>query len=192
MDKAEARRALRGRRDGLPAGERRRFDAGIAARVVALDAWRAADAVFTYLSIGSEVDTRVLIRAAWAAGKVVVLPRCEPGRRLAWYVVDALEGLAPGAFGILEPAPDPARLVSPGDFGHPLAIVPGLAFDRAGFRLGYGGGYYDRFLASFTGVSVGLARGPLPCHLAAGLIEPHDRPVDLVVTERAAWPRPMS
>ena len=192
MGKAEVRKELLARRGGVPEAERRRADAEIAARVLTLDAWCSADVVLAYLSIGSEVDSRALICAAWAAGKLVALPRCEPGRRLAWHVVDGFESLAPGAHGIPEPAPDTATLVSAKGLERPLALVPGLAFDRAGFRLGYGGGYYDRFLAGFAGVSVGLARGPLPRRLAAGLIEPHDRPVGLVVTERATYPHPAS
>ena len=183
--KGRARRALRARRDAMPAGERAITDARIRDRVLALDDFRRADAVLCYLAFSSEVETRGIISAALAAGKAVALPRCLPGGRLAWHAVRGLEGLRAGAHGILEPAGDPGTLVPPAALAAPVALVPGLAFDRAGYRLGYGGGYYDRFLASFGGVSIGLARCPLLLDdlRGLGLVEAHDRPVDLVVTE---------
>lgn len=185
--KADARRALRRERGAVPVAAREDCDAAICERVLQMAAFRSADAVFAYLAIGSEVETRGVIAAALAAGKAVALPRCVPDERgrMTWHRVRGLDGLVPGAHGILEPAGDPGTVVRADTFAAPLALVPGLAFDCAGFRLGYGGGYYDRFLAGFDGVSIGLAR---PSQLfddlrGLGLVEAYDRAVDAVATE---------
>lgn len=192
---AEAKRALRAalraERCALSAEERARIDARIAERVCALPVWRAADAVFTYCSFGAEVDTRALMTAALASGKVVALPRCVPGSRsLAWYRVegdDPLADMERSPHGMLEPSECLDRRVAPEAFAHPLALVPGLSFDVTGFRVGYGGGYYDRFLDCFSGCAVGLCRSVALVGARHGLLprEAHDRPVNLLVTERA-------
>ena len=170
-------------REGLSAGERRALDEAIARNVAALPEFAAADAVFTYLSFGAEVDTRGLIQRAWDAGKTVCLPRVVPGtREMRWYTAGYLDGLVRSPFGVEEPPDDPTREVLPADFARPVALVPGLAFDREGFRLGYGGGFYDAFLPDFPGASIGLARAcPLVDRLAVR--DAHDVPVGLVCIE---------
>lgn len=185
MDAKRAlRREIKALRDGLGADARQRIDAAIADNVSELAPYALAPVVFTYLSAGSEVDTRGIIRNAWANGKTVAIPRCVPGSRLMeWHVIESFEGLEKGSLGIDEPPANPATLIDPSQQG-PLsvALVPALSYDPYGFRLGYGGGYYDTFLPSFPGVSIGLCRNaqlstaPLPTDL-------HDAPVSFVVTE---------
>lgn len=185
--KLALRRELRARREALPAGERARVDGAIARRVAGLPEFSRAEVVLTYLSFGAEVDTREVIRLAWEAGKAVALPRCVPGtREMRWFAVRDLGHLVRSRFGVEEPVPDAATEVLPADAaeGRPmLALVPGLSFDAAGYRIGYGGGYYDRFLASFSGVSVGLCREAFLARPGTLPLDAHDLPVDLVVTE---------
>ena len=184
MEKKELRKILKQQRRDLGAEVRAQMDAAIAERVCALPAFEAAQTVFAYLSVGEEVDTRAIIRAAWAAGKAVAVPRCVPGTRVMdWYRIESFEGLETSSFGIEEPIADPERALDPAMAGdHALAIVPGLAFNAEGYRIGYGGGFYDVFLSTFSGVSVGLCRTPffntvdVPC-------DSHDLPVDIVVTD---------
>lgn len=181
--KAQMRAYFKVVREGLIPGERRAIDEAIARNVAALPEFAAADGVFTYLSFGAEVDTRELIECAREAGKTVCLPRVVPGTRaMCWYAVESLDGLVRSSFGVEEPPDDPSREVRPADFAHPVALVPGLAFDRVGFRLGYGGGFYDAFLLAFPGASIGLVRA---CQLVADLPvrDAHDVPVGVVVTE---------
>lgn len=184
MGKGELRRRLLRQRDALPQDVRQAADEALCRHVLALPAFRDAPVVLSYLSMGSEVETRRIIDAAWQAGKVVALPRVVGPRVLRWYRVGGPSGLASlerSAFGVLEPADDPACEVVP-DMPA-LALVPGLAFDRRGFRLGYGGGFYDVFLSGFAGASLGLARSvSLLDELAVR--EAHDLPVRQVVTER--------
>lgn len=183
-EKAALRASLLAVRAALTEQGRRRADEAIARRVAALPEFAAADTVLTYLSFGAEVDTRALIRRAWGAGKRVALPCCVPGTRvMEWYVVETLEGLVKCRFGMEEPARDPACAVDPASAGtRALALVPGLAFDRRGFRVGYGGGFYDRFLATFIGASAGLVRDGALLSALPGL-EAHDVPVGIVVAE---------
>ncbi|MCI1665045.1 MAG: 5-formyltetrahydrofolate cyclo-ligase [Atopobiaceae bacterium] len=216
-DRADvAKQAMRARlmreRRALVEAERRRVDDLVATAVRHLPEFVSADLVLSYLSLGSEVETRGIIRTAWAAGKTVALPRCVDGpcdaedsrdmagprdmvgpRDMEWFRVDSLDGLVMGEHGIEEPPRDPSRLVGETAISaSTIAIVPGLAFDAAGFRLGYGGGYYDVFLSTFPGTSVGLCReGSLRANLTRdGAVGRHDVPVDIVVTEgRVLRPR---
>ena len=147
--KALMRAQFKAVREGLSVGERRAIDEAIARNVAALPEFAAADAVFTYLSFGAEVDTRELIQRAWEAGKTVCLPRVVPGtREMRWYAVESLDRLVRSSFGVEEPPDDPSREVRPAVFACPVALVPGLAFDPDGHRCGYGGGFYDKYLAA--------------------------------------------
>ena len=157
--KALMRAQFKAVREELSVGERCAIDEAIARNVAALPEFAAADGVFTYLSFGAEVDTRELIQRAWEAGKTVCLPRVVPStREMRWYAVESFDGLVRSSFGVEEPPDDPSREVRPAVFACPVALVPGLAFDREGFRLGYGGGFYDTFLPAFPGTSIGLIR----------------------------------
>lgn len=155
-------------------------DHRIAVRLRSLLYYRRAKTVLVYVSMPIEVDTREIITRALSDGKRVAVPRCVPGtREMEFYLIDSLESLSPGTFGVLEPEPDPARLLT--DFSHSICVVPALACDRAGYRLGYGGGYYDRFLRDYPGEKVLiLYKCCLVPHLWHGRF---DVPVDRIVTE---------
>ena len=185
FDKGVLRRRMRSFRSALGPELRARTDAAIRDRLLATEEFARAGTVLSYLSFGSEVDTRAIIERAWEEGKRVALPRVEGERAMGWYMVESFDGLVRSPLGVEEPAPDPAHLIDPAACPDAVALVPGLAFDRFCYRLGYGGGYYDAFLASFAGTSIGLCRevqfiGSLE---ALGVLEEHDRPVGLVVTE---------
>jgi len=155
-------------------------EAGAASRtcdkIAATEQFAAAKTIFIYISVDGEAGTRPIIEQAWADGKRVCVPRCRNQKMDAVpYTVN--DTVKPGKYGIPEP-PENRRAVSPDDID--LVIVPGMAFDRDGYRLGYGGGYYDRYLLTAR-YSVGLCRAEWYVHTL--LREPHDRPVDLVITD---------
>ena len=141
MDKERLRREMLRKRRAMTAEEIEAASAELAARLFAHPLYRAAKTLYVYLSANHEVRTDGVIAQARRDGKRVAVPKVEE-KELRFYYLEADTNLQAGAFGILEPvdaqaADDPTALV----------LLPGLAFDRAGYRLGYGGGYYDRFLA---------------------------------------------
>ncbi|MEC4294802.1 5-formyltetrahydrofolate cyclo-ligase [Adlercreutzia shanghongiae] len=160
LGKNNLRRRALTLREQLDASYRAEADAAIF-RVIAESAWyREAPIVLTYVSVDTEVDTRAIIARSLEAGKVVAVPRCVRGTKtMAWHRLASPDDVRPGFCGLDEPANDDATLLNPAQVpAAALALVPGLLFDDAGYRLGYGGGYYDRFLAEFLGISLGLVR----------------------------------
>ena len=180
--KAELRRLLRARRRAAAQDARRAADAAIAREVLGCRAWRQASTVYTYLSVRDEVDTRLLIERAQDEGKRVALPRVVPHtRQMRWLEVTSIDCLEVGSFGLEEPPLEGCLELDPAGEATDVALVPGLCFDDAGHRMGYGGGFYDAFLAVFRGRSLGLAR-PFERVGELAFLEPHDRAVDVVVS----------
>lgn len=179
--KADIRARCKTWRRRLSPTQKAAMDEQITRRVLSLWQYEKQDLLLTYVSTAIEVDTHAIIDRALADGKTVAVPRCVPGtRRMEFYRISSRQELSPGTFGVPEPTPDPDRLLT--NFEKGLCLVPALCYDWMGFRLGYGGGYYDRFLATFGGAIVGLCySGCIRRSLPHGR---HDRPVDLLVTER--------
>jgi 5-formyltetrahydrofolate cyclo-ligase len=178
------RREGRRRRAGLGAPWREEASRAIAQRVLHLPEVETARAISLYASFGSEVCTHWLIGQLLARHKTVVLPVVLHGQhRLELRAIDSFpEGFAPGDFGILEPLPLHHPEVVDVD-ALDLILVPGILFSRLGYRLGYGGGYYDRLLAeAHHAPAIGLAFSPLVIeHIPP---DPWDRPVDAICTEK--------
>jgi len=145
MSKQALRRELLTLRDVIPPEQKQSWDAAIN-RIIIADAWfRQAETILAYYPIGSEPDIRPALEEALRQGKALYLPKCIPNaREMAFHQVNSLEGLRPGAYGIPEPKGNDCKLSI---VNCQLCLVPGIAFDSEGFRMGYGGGYYDRFLA---------------------------------------------
>lgn len=178
--KAALRLLAQRRIDGLPSGHLAAAGRAMAALVTALPAYERAETVLAFASTVREPDTRPLLERVLRDGKVLALPACVgPGVMVCRQAGD-LEALLPGPYGIREPGPDCPE-IPPGRIG--LAVVPCLAMDGAGNRLGRGGGYYDRFLAAYDGPALALCiRALLFEHIPA---ESWDRPVPMIVTESA-------
>lgn len=151
--------------------------------------YQNAEVLLIYLSKPQEVDTWQLLRDATSAGKAVFAPVCGAAATLAFYRVRSENSLIQGSFGVYEPPADPANLLWEPLPSHTLCLVPGIAFDHSGHRLGYGKGYYDRFLQGKTLKTIGLCYDDtLRRRLPRG---PFDRPVDRVLTPRG-WIIPPS
>jgi 5-formyltetrahydrofolate cyclo-ligase len=183
VNKSALRRRMAAIRDAIPADERLLKSTAIAQRLSEWPSFVSAAVVFTFLSTRSEVATEIVNGFALAAGKTVAAPRTLlEEKRLEFRVLRGVAGeLVAGAFGILEPRAD-APLLKPDQAD--VVFVPGLAFDPHGFRLGYGGGFYDRLLAeaAVRAATVGLA-------FEEQVIEsvPHDEsdlPISFIATER--------
>ncbi len=153
-DKRAMRRSILALRDALSPVQRARHSAGARERLLGMDLFQEAGTVHTFVPFGSELDTRPILQDLWRRGRRVVLPRVVSKGRLEHLAVEGWHELAPGAWDIPEPV-DGCPAVSPTQVD--LILVPGVAFDRQGGRLGYGGGFYDRFLASCPAPRVALA-----------------------------------
>jgi 5-formyltetrahydrofolate cyclo-ligase len=176
--KRDIRRSVLHERDALPEEDRRAWSAAITERLITLPELRFTRTVMAFWSFGSEVDTSWLIEALHAAGKRVALPRVD-GREVAAVVYVPGDPITATSFGAMEPTS--AEIVRPTEID--VVIAPGVAFDRNGGRIGYGGGFYDRFLRTVRADTPVIAPA-----FAMQLVDEiprgeHDRPVDVVVTE---------
>jgi len=183
-DKRALRREALARRKALPRAEKARHDRVIRDLVLGLEAVRGAGALLTYVSsLENETDTWAVLRAFLSQERPVFVPLTgERFGEMTFARILSPDELRPRRFGLLEPDPA-ARRADPVP-ENAVCLVPGLAFTRTGYRIGYGGGYFDRFLAAFKGVSVGLAYALQVVDTVPVL--PHDTPVDLLVTEEGA------
>lgn len=141
--------------------------------------------LFCFVSLPQEPDTLPILRQALADGIVTAVPRCLPGNQMAFYRLTPdcpiAAQLQPGSFGVWEPR-ETLPLCQPDPSLQPVCLVPGLAFDRKGGRLGYGGGYYDRFLAAFPFLrKIGYA--PAWAVTEEVPAEPTDQSLDGIATE---------
>ncbi len=185
VSKQALRRRMIAARQALDPDERARLSRLAQQAVLGSPEWAHAQVVLLYVPVRGEADTSALAEAGRRAGKRLLLPRVERAARRLWLHRwdGTADQLAPGAYGIPEPRPDLPR-EAPAAVG--LVVVPGVAFDRGGYRLGYGGGYYDRLLPELAGaVKIGLGYGfQLVERIPA---EPHDVRLDAVATEEGLW-----
>ena len=179
--KRRLRAEAKARRAALSEVERTERSAQAHEVLLSSEAWSEASTIGLFCSMVDEIETRPLLAAAWDAGKQVALPCTPPlGNALQFRWVTQETELSPSSFGVYEPGPE-AKTAQVADLD--LLIVPGLAFDVRGARLGYGGGYYDRTLSEAKH-SVMLA---FACQHFEQVPEgQHDKRVDAVVTEDGA------
>jgi len=149
-------------------------------RVIALAEWEAATCIGITISRVFEVSTSKLIEQAWREGKQVAVPRCKHGtREMEFYLISAFDQLEIVYAGLLEPKVCETVSILASDID--LLVLPGMAFTAAGDRLGFGGGYYDRFLPTYDGKMMALAFDFQVLDFVP--VEDHDIAVDLIVTE---------
>lgn len=145
-------------------------------QVVQTDAYKKANTIYTYVAYNREVETRGIIEQAWKDGKQVAVPRVE-GDVMNFYLIQSFDELEPGCMGIPEPVTNVPAMDEMA-----LMIMPGVAFDAKKNRIGYGGGYYDKYLEAHTGL----------CRLAVAFelqfmksvpTEPTDICPEMIITE---------
>jgi 5-formyltetrahydrofolate cyclo-ligase len=148
-DKAALRRRVVAARAAMPADDRATAGKMIRDHVLSLPQVAAAGTIAAYYPVGTEPDTRSLVYALWKRGSYVVLPLLLPDGDLDWASYEGPDSLVPGPRGLLQPAEPPRGIptVSRAD----VVLVPAVAVDRSGYRLGRGGGSYDRALARVGG-----------------------------------------
>ncbi len=177
MNKKELRKELIQRRKDMDRNYRQECDNLIYNNLMTCPEILSAEVILTYISTEIEVDTIRFIEKMLEAGKTVAVPRCE-GKNMRFIRISNLNSLVKGAFGI----PEPVGIDEITDFSSAVCITPALSFNSRGYRLGYGGGFYDRFSERFNGISVGICYedfvGEIP-------VEEYDKPVSILVTDKA-------
>ena len=168
--------------DALRDGYVRMCDEMIYEHVAALPEFIAAQTVLAYYSTGREVSSRRIIDAVLARGCVLCLPESLPGGVMRARRIADLSELVQGRFGIPAP-PESAEIVPPDALD--FVLVPGVTFDREGYRLGRGGGYYDRYLPQVRAFTAGLTRDALTVSRVPR--DGYDYPVRCVVTETGVY-----
>ncbi|MDY6825747.1 MAG: 5-formyltetrahydrofolate cyclo-ligase [Bacillota bacterium] len=183
MNKKELRRLIIDRRDRLSDEQINAKSFQIAERLFSLPAYQSAETVMFFISFGSEVVTRPMVERVIEEGKTALAPKTKPKSRelIPSRILDWEEDLAPGSYGIPEPKEGKLRPYLPDVID--LLIVPGVAFDNDGNRLGYGGGYYDRFFPLLKS-NVPLVALAFEIQIVPSVpVESWDRPVDFIITE---------
>ncbi len=181
MSKGQLRIKFRSLRSAIE--DRSNLSDRIAEILINSDLYKNADTVFCYCARSSEVDTKSIILKSFEDKKKVALPKCiDNNGNMSFYYIDSLTDLSEGMYGIMEPA---VYNIAENFSENSICIVPGLAFDSEGYRLGYGKGYYDRFLESFTGISIGVCYEE--CLTTALPRDEFDKKVNYVVTEKTLY-----
>ena len=176
-EKQELRKAMRAMRRGFSDEAQRIASEAACKRILAFAPYQEADCVMAYVACRGELDVSPVIEDILISGKHLVLPRCEADGIMTARRITSLDQLVSGAYGI--PAPqETSEIVPPQEID--FILVPGTAFDRDGYRLGQGGGYYDRFMKETNAMRAGV------CHDEALLErvphEAHDLRMDAVIT----------
>lgn len=181
LEKQRLREERLAAREALSEQERSVLDERITQKLLVTSEYSEATTVLTYVSVSSEVSTRMFIECALRDGKTVAVPRCLPGHCLEFVAIASVEQLVAAPFNLLEPAKELPALTED-QKNNSICIIPALLVDTKGYRLGYGAGFYDRFLSTYPGKKICLAyqqnlsRTTLP-HTA------FDVAVDVVITE---------
>ena len=154
QQKKETRRIFSEKRKAILSAEKEQLDKALFDKTISLKAYQNADIILAYYPVKNEPDVLPIVKHALGVGKKVAFPISIPdGVVLDFAFVKDLSELVVGAYSIPEPVADAEKYFN---CKNTLCIVPGLAFDRSGKRIGYGKGYYDRFLEGFFGTSIGL------------------------------------
>ncbi len=183
-EKKKLRKELLALRSEIIGEERKKAEDAVVSKLLSLASFRFAETVLLYHPIKGEINVLPIAEAAIRAGKQVAFPLCDTeSSTMTYHIVSDLSDLKTGSYGIPEPSNE-LPLYLPSKDKNDLIIIPAVCFDRQGYRIGYGKGYYDRYLNDFGGTAVGvtfdkLLRQSVP----RGRFDKH---VSLIVTEKGA------
>ncbi|MBQ9532040.1 MAG: 5-formyltetrahydrofolate cyclo-ligase [Eubacterium sp.] len=153
----------------------------IAENLLNLEEYKNAKTVLIYVSTEEEIKTDEIINIAFSQRKRVAVPFCRDNHgNMDFYLIKSLSELKIGIFNVREPDIDKSEFLN--DFCDTVNIVPGLMFDSDGYRIGYGKGYYDKFLERYSGTSIGLCFDEMI--ISDIPRDNYDKNVDIIVTQR--------
>jgi len=184
LKKNEIRKKLLKQRRRLSPSKKKKHEIQMLSFLQTWEIFNEACIIHIFLPILDEPETRKIIEFSWKSGKQIVVPCVLPNKPELFHSrLNSFEDLRPGALGVLEPSPEQRIAFTPDRFD--LVIVPGVAFDRLGGRLGYGKGYYDRFLDQTLAFRLALA---FDFQLLQSVpTETHDVPMDGILTESGIY-----
>lgn len=155
--KDEIRAEYSAKRAAMDKAEKARRDEAITKAALSLVSFRYAEYVLLYAATDNEIDISAIAKESLTRGKKIAYPRCDKETHtMRYHIVTSLDELSPEAYGILEPPADAPVYDPETDLGSAICFVPGLVYDKEGYRLGYGKGFYDRYLSAFSGSTVGV------------------------------------
>ena len=179
--KKQLRKEILSRRKTLQSVEKSAKDTAITKKLLDFDKVKKASVILPFVSTKDEVDTSDFIAECIKLGKTVAVPRCKDECNMEFCVISSSSDLEKGMYGIYEPKKDCAVLEAE-KITDSVLIVPGLCFNDEGFRLGYGKGYYDRFISRYKGYSIGVCYKEFMTDEIP--TDEYDKPVDTVITDR--------
>ena len=178
--KLEIRNICKKFRNNLSAEKKQQLDLILQEKFLQTEEYKNTKTLLAFVSKDIEINTEKIIEQALADGKTLALPKCKEENLMDFYIVNSLSQLKEGYYGLLEPDPEKCTILK--DTANTICLVPGLAFDREGYRIGFGKGYYDRFLLDYNGVTVGMCYAKCVHEsLPKGY---YDRPIDILITEK--------
>lgn len=155
MEKSQLRQATIKLLTDMSATEKKTAEQTLTAQLLESTLWKKATTIGITMAQKFEWDTKPIIEAAWRQNKTIAVPKCIPEtRRLDFYTLTDFAQLETVYYDLLEPIPEQTIKIDKQEID--LLIVPGIVFDQRGYRIGFGGGYYDRFLTDFTGETASL------------------------------------
>ena len=175
------RKAALQKRKELSDSETAVKNAAITENLLSLEKVQSADLILPFVSARGEVGTREFIARCFAAGKTVAVPRCIDGSNMEFCVIHTFDDLEKGMYGIDEPKQH-CEIIKAENAHNSVLIVPGLCFSYDGYRLGYGKGYYDRFISRYKGYTIGVCYSEFMTDDIP--VDKYDRCVDIVITEK--------
>lgn len=183
MDKETVRKETLEARKAISTEELVKKSDMVTEKLLSTDLYKNANTIMAYIDFRNEVRTEKIIKTAIADGKRIVIPISIVDTRqlVLSELIDYDFELSPGAYGILEPRPEFIREIDPETVD--LVLIPGVAFDERGYRVGYGAGYYDRFLEKVRPDSSKIALAFELQMVDYACEDSHDVPVDLIITE---------
>lgn len=180
-DKITLRKEMLDKLADVDSGKRKKIEQQLIKNLLTTELWQNAQSIGIYLSFGSEWETRGIIEAAWEQGKRVTIPKTIPETKtMKFYQINNYSQVRKGHFDIEEPIVDQTTFIEKNKID--LLIVPGVVFSADGYRVGFGGGYYDRFLTDFIHPTISLVWSEQLIQTVP--TNQYDLPVQYVVTEK--------
>lgn len=183
--KASLRASYLSKRRNMDKDRKKELDDSVCQKILESNTFKNGEIVLSYMPKTEEIDIRPVLEEALRQGKRVAFPLCDPTRReMSFHFVDSLDMLKPGHFGLLEPDENYEKYDCSSK-QNAICIIPGIVFDKKGYRIGYGGGYYDRYLSKFKGMKLGIVYYDSIINMVPR--SKFDFSVDVLISERGIY-----